>query len=82
MILELKTKSDKVDHLLNVDHHGRSVISWSLNPQKTISKHEFRAADFKARMAALAKIQEAGYMTGFHFDPLLIEGDWEKEYEN
>jgi spore photoproduct lyase len=81
MILELKTKSDKVDHLLDADHKGRTVISWSLNPQRIISKHEFRAANFNARMAALEKVQRAGYMTGFHFDPLLIEGDWEKDYE-
>ena len=81
MILELKTKSDKVDHLLETQHRGRTVISWSLNPQNIISKHEFRAADFKSRMAALEKVQTAGYMTGFHFDPLLIEGNWEKNYE-
>jgi spore photoproduct lyase len=81
MILELKTKSDNVDHLLDVDHKGRTVISWSLNPQRIISKHEFRAANFNARMTALEKVQRAGYMTGFHFDPLLIEGDWEKDYE-
>lgn len=81
MILELKTKSDNVDHLLDVDHRGRTVISWSLNPQRIISKHEFRAADFKARMKALEKVQKAGFMTGFHFDPLLIEGEWEKDYE-
>jgi len=81
MILELKTKSDKVDHLLDVDHMGRTVISWSLNPQATISKHEYRAANFKARMSALEKVQKAGMMTGFHFDPLLIEGSWEGEYE-
>jgi len=81
MILELKTKSDKVDHLLNVEHKGRTVISWSLNPQNIIQKHEFRAADLKTRMQSLEKVQKAGYMTGFHFDPLLIEGDWESDYE-
>ncbi len=82
MILELKTKSDKVDHLLDVPHKGRSVISWSLNPPSIIGKHEFRAASLEARMMALEKVQQAGYMTGFHFDPLLIEGDWKKNYED
>ena len=81
MILELKTKSDKVGHLLDIEHKGRTVISWSLNPQNIIQKHEFRAADLKTRMRSLEKVQKAGYMTGFHFDPLLIEGDWEKDYE-
>ena len=81
MILELKTKSNKVDHLLKSDHKGRTVISWSLNPIDRITKHEFRAATFEQRMAALEKVQDAGFMTGFHFDPMLIYEDWEKDYE-
>ena len=81
MILELKTKSDKVDHLLTVPHQGRTVISWSLNPPATISTHEFRAAPFEARMKALEKVQSAGFMTGFHLDPLLIRNDWKEDYE-
>ena len=81
MILELKTKSDKVDHLLNCDHKGRSVISWSLNPTDRITTHEFRAATFEQRMTGLEKVQKAGFMTGFHFDPMLIYEGWEKDYE-
>ncbi|MFA6617626.1 MAG: spore photoproduct lyase family protein [Candidatus Neomarinimicrobiota bacterium] len=81
MILELKTKSDKVDHLLNSDHKGRSVISWSLNPVDRISKHEFRAATLDKRMEALNKVQRAGFMTAFHFDPMLIYDTWEEDYE-
>lgn len=81
MILELKTKSDKVDHLLNVEHKGRTAVSWSLNPRPVIARHEFRAAGFDERMKALEKVQRAGFMTGFHFDPLLIQGNWEEEYE-
>ena len=30
-LLELKSKSDRVDPLLGLDHKGRTVISWSLN---------------------------------------------------
>lgn len=81
MILELKTKSDKVDHLLTAKHLGRTVISWSLNPIDRISKHEFRAAGFDQRMVALEKVQVAGFMAGFHFDPMLLYDDWEKGYE-
>lgn len=81
MILELKTKSDKVDHLLSCDHKGRTVISWSLNPVDRISKHEFRAANFDQRMLALEKVQKAGFMTGFHFDPMLMYDNWKEDYE-
>jgi spore photoproduct lyase len=80
MILELKTKSDKVDHLLNVPHYGKTVISWSLNPPERMARHEFCAADFSGRMRALRKVQDAGYMTAFHFDPMLIYEGWEDGY--
>lgn len=81
MILELKTKSCKVDHLLDVPHDGKTVISWSLNPPDRIGRHEFYAADLSGRMQALRKVQNAGYMTGFHFDPMLMYADQEAGYE-
>ncbi|MBN2780402.1 MAG: DNA photolyase [Candidatus Marinimicrobia bacterium] len=81
MILELKTKSGNVDHLLGAEHRGKTVISWSLNPVDRIERHEFRAASLETRMAALRKVQDAGYMTGFHFDPMLLYDGWEKGYE-
>jgi len=31
-IFELKTKSDQVDDLLDLDHQGRTVVAWSFNP--------------------------------------------------
>jgi spore photoproduct lyase len=37
-ILELKTKSAEVDHLLHLDHQGKTVISWSLNPPQMIEE--------------------------------------------
>ncbi|MCK4812902.1 MAG: hypothetical protein KAT14_03085 [Candidatus Marinimicrobia bacterium] len=81
VILELKTKSDKVDHLLSVQHKGKTVISWSLNPPDIITHHEFRAADLEKRMQAVDKVQDAGYMLGFHFDPMLMYENWETGYE-
>ncbi|GIX48174.1 MAG: hypothetical protein KatS3mg131_2385 [Candidatus Tectimicrobiota bacterium] len=32
VLFELKTKSDLVDHLLDLDPQGRVLVSWSLNP--------------------------------------------------
>lgn len=80
MLFELKTKSDKVDHLLKCDHKGKTVMSWSLNPQEMIGENEARAASLKRRMAAVDKVQVAGYKLGFHFDPLLYYPDWKQGY--
>ncbi|EKD41892.1 MAG: DNA repair photolyase-like protein, partial [uncultured bacterium] len=40
MILELKTKSTFIENLENLDHQGRVVISWSVNPQDYIDQEE------------------------------------------
>ena len=79
-ILELKTKSAEVDHLLDLNHKGRTVISWSLNPQKIIEEEERKTATLKERLDAARRCQERGYLLGFHFDPLIHHDGWEKGY--
>ncbi len=80
-ILELKTKSANVDSLLKIDHRGKTVVSWSLNPPKMIEKEERRTAPLKERIVAARKCQEKGYPLGFHFDPLIYHEGWEEGYE-
>ncbi len=80
MILELKTKSVHVDHLTDIPHRGKTVISWSLNPPSAIREHEEGSAPLPARMEAVKKVQDAGYMLGFHFDPMLAYENSEREY--
>ncbi|MGA1863690.1 MAG: SPL family radical SAM protein [bacterium] len=80
--LELKTKSDHIEHLLELDHHGQTIISWSLNPQLIIDEEEGLAAPLEARVKAAKKCQERGYKIGFHFDPIILYKGWETEYES
>ncbi|MCJ7663538.1 MAG: DNA photolyase [Desulfobacterales bacterium] len=79
-ILELKTKSVEVDHLLALDHRGRTVISWSLNPPQVIEQEEHGAASLAARLEAARRCSDAGYHIGFHFDPLISYPGWEDDY--
>ncbi len=80
-ILELKTKSANIDSLLDLGHHGKTVISWSLNPPGRIEKEEMRTAPLKERIDAARRCQEKGYPLGFHFDPIFYYEGWEKEYQ-
>jgi spore photoproduct lyase len=80
-ILELKTKSANVDSLLPLNHRGKTVVSWSLNPPKMIEREERRTAPLGERIRAARKCQEKGYPLGFHFDPFLYQEGWEKEYQ-
>jgi spore photoproduct lyase len=79
-ILELKTKSAVIDPLLPLDHRGRTVVSWSLNPPQMIQEEERRTAPLEKRLQAARAVQEKGYPLGFHFDPLIHYEGWEKGY--
>ena len=80
--LELKTKSTNIDNLLNLDHNGHTVISWSLNPNKIISEIEIGTATLEERLRAAKKVTEVGYKIAFHLDPLIYFENWEKEYHD
>ncbi|MGA1795683.1 MAG: SPL family radical SAM protein [bacterium] len=80
--LELKTKSDHVEHLLHLDHRGQTIISWSLNPQSVAESEEGLAAPVQARITAAKRCLEHGYRIGFHFDPIILYKGWESGYES
>jgi spore photoproduct lyase len=79
--LELKTKSANVDHILNIDHNGRTVMAWSLNPDSLIKEIEFYTPSLNERLKAAKKAQEAGYKLAFHFDPIVYYDNWQQEYK-
>ncbi len=78
--LELKTKTDNVDPLLDLDPNGRVVVSFSVNSRRLARTEEKRAAPLASRLAAAAKVQAAGYRIGFHFDPIIPLPGWEEDY--
>jgi hypothetical protein len=75
-----QNQSAEIDHLF-LDHGGRTVISWSLNPPKMIREEERRTASLNERTEAAGKCQEKGYLLGFHFDPIIDHEGWERGYE-
>lgn len=79
-LLELKTKAHEVDHLLGLDHRSRTVISWSLNPQRIVEKEEKHTSPLDRRLEAARRCQEAGYPLGFHLDPIIYHPGWEEDY--
>jgi spore photoproduct lyase len=79
-VLELKTKSDSVDSILEIDHRNRTVISWSLNAEQVISSEEHGTASLEKRIEAIHKVSQAGYLVGLHFDPMILHDGWEKGY--
>ena len=80
-LLELKTKSDVVDSILNCTHDLKTVVSWSLNPAAIVDKEEHKTAPLAQRLAALKKVVAAGYLIGLHFDPMIAYPGWEADYQ-
>ncbi len=81
-VLELKTKSADVDSILNIPHQGRTVVSWSLNPQDVIGKDEHKTASLENRLKAIQRVANAGYRVGLHFDPMIEYKGWREGYAN
>ncbi len=79
-IFELKTKTDEVNNLLDLDHGGKTVVSWSMNPEKVIAEEERNASTLEQRLVAAEECQQQGYPIGFHFDPLIYYPEWERGY--
>ena len=80
-LLELKTKSNEVDHLLDLDHKGRTVFAWSVNPEKLVESDEAGSVSLMERIKAAKKCVESGYPVAFHFDPIIFYSGWEKDYK-
>lgn len=80
IMLELKSKSDNIDHLINIPNKGNCVIAWSLNTPKNIQDYEEDTASLEKRLEAAKKISDAGYFLAFHFDPIIIYENWQKDY--
>jgi spore photoproduct lyase len=85
-LLELKTKSDRIEHLLNLKPRDRVVLSWSLSPPSISEREEINTAPIQNRLLAAQKALNAGYQLGFHLDPLIYLHSnwsaWEKDYRD
>jgi len=79
-VLELKTKTTRIEHLLDLSHNRKTIMAWSLNTETVIQNQERRTASLAARLKAAERCQAANYPLAFHFDPLIIYPGCEKAY--
>lgn len=80
-VLELKTKTDHVDLLENLDHAGRTIVAWSMNSETVIAREEGFAVSLERRLECAKKCMQWGYRLAFHFDPMIYYDGWEKDYK-
>ncbi len=78
--LEIKTKTDMVEPLMEYHPRGRVILSFSVNAAAIVRQEERGSASLARRLEAAARAVRSGYGIGFHFDPIIPIPDWEIEY--
>ncbi len=81
-VLEFKTKSNCVENLLDLEHGGRTVVSWSMNPRFIQEREEHKTSTISERLEAAERCVEVGYPVAFHLDPLIFYERWEVDYKD
>jgi spore photoproduct lyase len=80
VMFESKTKTDFVDHLLDIPQKGNAVIAFSLNARLVSGAEEKYASGLDEKLLAARRAVAAGYFTAFHFDPIIGFPGWEAAY--
>ena len=79
--LELKTKSNNIKNLTEIETPKNVVVSWSLNPDFIVNMVEKLTSTLDERLQAAKILQEKGFQIGFHLDPIIWYDQWEEDYE-
>jgi len=81
-VLELKTKTTAIGQLKGLDHHHKTIMSWSLNTPHVIATQERGTASLASRLRAAAQCHSWGYPLAFHFDPMIVYPGCEMAYRD
>ncbi|MHC4396740.1 MAG: SPL family radical SAM protein [Planctomycetota bacterium] len=78
--LTLLTKSANVDNLLDLDHQGNAILSWSLNPDEIFDWFESNVPTPQERITAMRKCADAGYPLRAVIMPIIPVEGWQNIY--
>ena len=74
------TKSASVERLLDLEHGGHTILSWSLNPPEICEYYEENVPSVEARIKAMQLCAQRGYPVRVVIMPIIPHGDWEALY--
>jgi len=78
--LMLFSKSANIDHLLDLDHGGKTVMCWTLSTDTVTRVVEKATATMQERVEAARKCAEAGYPVRFKLKPIVPLKNWQQEH--
>lgn len=71
VFLELKTKSDHLSPLLELNPPENLFLSWSLNTDAVVTHEEHGTASLERRLDTARQAADSGIKVGFHFHPMV-----------
>lgn len=74
--VELRTKSAQIKSLLDHEPFPNCVTAFSMTPPALSRRLEHQTPTVERRLAAAARLQEAGWKVGLRFDPLIWDEDF------
>lgn len=78
--LTLLTKSAHVDRLLDLEHRGHTILSWSVNPPEVSAIFEENIASIDERLEAMRLVAERGYPVRAIMMPIIPIDGWQDAY--
>lgn len=79
--LELRTKSNNVQHLVSLSPLPNVYISFSLSPDDSVKKYDFKTPNLKSRIAAMKTLEKLGYSLAVHLDPMIYGPHFDHNYD-
>lgn len=77
----LLTKSADVENLLDLNHNGHTILSWTLHPPKISEQFEPNTPPVVERLRAMRQCTDAGYPVRAVLMPLIPVAGWIELYD-
>jgi spore photoproduct lyase len=74
------TKSADAENLLDLDHAGRTILSWTVNAPEVAQRFERNAPSVAGRIDAMRRCAQAGYPVRAVLMPIIPVADWQAAY--
>ena len=80
VILEMKSKSARIDYFLKTKPPANMIFTWSLNSPTVIHHEEKGTASLEKRLESARKMADLGSPVGFHFHPMVWYDGCQEDY--
>ena len=78
--IELRTKSARVEALLDRPPMRNCIVAFSFTPEEIGSALEHKVPSIERRLSVMKKLEQRGWTLGLRFDPLIYQEGYESQY--